>query len=179
VAKPEKDKLDPRRLSHVKKLADLLPLLQDLCAAGCDRDAAGNRELHYPQYVTLVLLYLLNPMIDSLRALQEASAVDGLAERLGVKRFSLGSFSESVRVFDPELLKTVIGQLAGELRPLAENDPRLKEHIHHILTIADGTVLDAVVKVADAFWLKFKDGSPKHARGRRSLPLGNCTCSST
>jgi hypothetical protein len=146
----------------VKKLADLLPLLESLGTSGCDRDAAGNRELHFQQYVTLVLLYLLNPMIDSVRALQEASVVEKLAQRLGIKRFSLGSFSESVRVFDPKLLKKVIEQLAGELRPL-ENDPQLKEHIHHILTIADGTVLDAIVKVADAFWLKFLDGSAKHA----------------
>jgi hypothetical protein len=65
-------------------------------------------------------------------------------------------------VFEPERLKAVIAQLAGELRPL-HADPRLKQHLDHSLTIADGTVLDALSKVADAFWLRFKDDSPKHA----------------
>jgi hypothetical protein len=162
VAKAAKDKIDPRQIGHLKKLADLLPLLAGLRDCGCARDAAGNRELHFDQYVTLVLLYLFNPLINSMRVLQEASAVEKVARQLGVGRFSLGSFSESVRVFDPEKLKAVIAQLAGELRPLAA-DPRLKQHLKHALTIADGTVLDALCKVAAAFWLKFKDDSPKHA----------------
>jgi hypothetical protein len=157
-----KDPIDPRRLTHLKKLRHLLPLLWSLRDSGCGRDAAGNRDLHFDRYVTLVLLYLFNPMIDSVRTLQRATAVDKLADQLGVKRFSLGSFSESCRVFEPQKLKAVIAQLAGEVRPL-HADPRLKRHIGHTLTIADGTVLDAVSKVADAFWLKFKDGSPKHA----------------
>jgi len=151
-----------RQLGHLKKLRQLLPLLADLGDCGCGRDGAGNRDLHFDQYVTLVLLYLFNPLIDSVRVLQEASAVQKIAEQLGVGRFSLGSFSESVRVFEPERLKAVIAQLAGELRPL-QSDPRLKAHLPHVLTVADGTVLDAIAKVADAFWLKFKDQTPKHA----------------
>jgi len=162
LAKAAKDKIDPRQIGHLKKLADLLPLLSTLRDCGCARDAAGNRELHFDQYVTLVLLYLFNPLINSMRVLQEASTVEKVARQLGVGRFSLGSFSESVRVFDPEKLKAVIAQLAGELRPL-QADPRLKQHLKHALTIADGTVLDALCKVAAAFWLKFKDDSAKHA----------------
>ena len=153
---------DPRQLRGIKPLGKLLPLLASLHEVGCARDGAGNRALHFDQYVTLVLLYLFNPLIDSLRTLQRAAAVEKLAEQLGVGRFSLGSFSESVRVFDPEKLRAVIAQLAGQLRPLAA-DPRLKQHLAHALTIADGTVLDAIAKVADAFWLRFKDDSPKHA----------------
>ncbi len=171
--------IDTRQLAHLKRLRHLLPLLAPLRDSGCARDAAGNRELHFDQYVTLVLLYLFNPIINSVRTLQEATAVERLAGQLGVGRFSLGSFSESCRVFEPERLRAVIQQLAGQLKPAAAAaDPRLKQHLQHTLTVADGTVLDAVAKVADAFWLKFKDGTPKHARGRRSLPRGSCTWSS-
>jgi hypothetical protein len=156
------ERFDPKRIGGIKRLKHLLPLLAGLREVGCARDTAGNRRLHFDEYVTLVLLYLLNPMIDSVRALQRAAAVERVADQLGVRRFSLGSFSESVRVFDPQKLKAVIAQLAGELRPV-NADPRLKTHLSHALTIADGTVLDAIAKVASAMWLPLLDGTAKYA----------------
>jgi hypothetical protein len=140
----------------------LLPLLAPLHEVGCQRDTAGNRQLHFDEYVTLVLLYLLNPLIDSVHRLQQAAAVKKVAQQLGVKRFSLGSFSESVRVFDPDRLKEVVIQLARELKPL-NADPRLATHLDHALTLVDATVLDAVSTVAAAMWLPFQDGTAKHA----------------
>src|SRR5271170_6089964 len=109
--------LDPGRIGGIKRLRYLLPLLAPLHEVGCQRDSAGNRELHFDEYVTLILLYLLNPLIDSVHTLQQAAAVEKVSRQLGVKRFSIGSFSESVRVFDPEKLRTVVTQLAGELKP--------------------------------------------------------------
>lgn len=155
-------RIDAKQIGGLKRLRHLLPLLAPLHTVGCERDSAGNRELHFDEYVTLVLLCLFNPMLDSLRALQQASRIDKLSEQLGVKRFSLGSFSESVRVFDPEKLKAVVHQLAGELRPV-NADPRVKQHLSQSLKIVDGTVLDAIVTVARAAWLPFQDGSVKHA----------------
>lgn len=146
----------------MKRLRHVLPLLAPLHEVGCQRDRAGNRQLHFDEYVTLVLLYLLNPLIDSVHRLQQAAAVQKVAEQLGVKRFSLGSFSESVRVFDPDRLKEVVIQLAGELKPL-NADPRLATHLDHALTLVDATVLDAVSTVAAAMWLPFQDGTAKHA----------------
>jgi hypothetical protein len=162
VAGPSNSVIDAKQIGGIKRLRHLLPLLANLREVGCNRDVAGNRLLHFDEYVTLVLLYLLNPLIDSVRGLQKASAIDKVSEQLGVKRFSLGSFSESVRVFDPEKLRAVITQLAGELKPV-NADPRLKSHLHHALMIADGTVLDAIATVSAAVWLPFKDGRVKHA----------------
>ena len=155
-------RIDPRQIGGLKRLRHLLPLLAPLHDVGCERDTAGNRELHFDEYVTLVLLGLFNPMLGSVRALQQASELDKVAEQLGVRRFSLGSFSESVRVFDPEKLRVVIGQLAGELNPV-NADPRLKSHLAQTLKIVDGTVLDAIATVAKAAWLPFQDGTTKHA----------------
>ncbi len=154
--------IDPRQIRGVKRLRHLLPLLAPLHEVGCARDTAGNRELHFDEYVTLVLLYLTNPLIDSVRALQHAAAVDKVAQQLGVKRFSLGSFSESVRSFDPQKLKEVIAQLSVELKPV-NADPRLKSHLDHALTIVDGTVLDAIAKITEAMWIRYQDGTAKHA----------------
>jgi hypothetical protein len=151
-----------QQIGHLKKLVHLLPLLKPLHDVGTERDSAGNRQLHFDEYVIWVLLYLFNPMITSIRMLQDAGDLKKLQEQLGVKRFSLGSFSESVRVFEPERLKEVIHQLAGDLKPL-QADPRLKEHLSHVLTIVDGTVLNALCTVAAAMWIPFIDGSRKHA----------------
>ena len=137
------DKIDPKRIGGIKRLRHLLPLLAPLHEVGCQRDRAGNRLLHFDEYVTLVLLCLTNPLIKSVRALQQAGEIQKVADQLGVRRFSLGSFSESVRVFDPEKLREVIGQLAGELQTV-NVDPRLRTHLDQALRIVDGTVLDAI-----------------------------------
>ena len=156
------DKIDPKRIGGIKRLRHLLPLLAPLHEVGCQRDRAGNRLLHFDEYVTLVLLCLTNPLIKSVRALQQAGEIQKVADQLGVRRFSLGSFSESVRVFDPEKLREVIGQLAGELQTV-NVDPRLRTHLDQALRIVDGTVLDAIATVAKAAWLPFQDGTAKHA----------------
>jgi len=43
-------------------------MLESLHNAGCRRDKAGNRLLHMDQYVSLLLLYMFNPICTSLRA---------------------------------------------------------------------------------------------------------------
>ncbi|MBC8105659.1 MAG: transposase [Anaerolineae bacterium] len=100
-------------------------------------------------------------MIDSMRGLQQASALEKVAEALGVKRFSLGSFSESCRLFDPTMLRAVIEQLSARAAPLL-HDPRLND-LRHLLTLVDGTVLETIATVADAFWRDYRDGTPHHA----------------
>ena len=136
---------DVRCLGHLKRVFTLLDQLQDV---GTGRDTAGNRRLFFGDYCKLVLLYVWNPLIDSLRVLQEALALEPVARALGVRRFSLGSFSEAPRAFDPEQLKPVIAELAAELRPM-ERDPRLRQ-VKHAITLVDSTVLTALGRLAKA-----------------------------
>ena len=75
-----------------------------------------------------------------------------VAKALGVKRFSAGSFSESVRLFDPERLKPILAELAGGLAPQAK-DPRLAQ-LKHALTLVDGTVLTALTRLAKSACLE-------------------------
>jgi hypothetical protein len=116
VAKAKKEPISIEDVPNQKLVGRIAGMLSHLHGVGCERDRAGNRELHFNDYVLLVLLYLFNPLIDSMRTLQQASALPQLQKRLGIKRFSLGSFSESCRVFLPKMLRGVIDQLAGELR---------------------------------------------------------------
>jgi hypothetical protein len=135
--------------------------MERLHDAGTERDRAGNRSLHFDQYCALVLLMLFNPTLRSLRSLQQASELSKVQEVLGVARTSLGSLSESSHVFDPELLLPILGELAAKLRP-AGRDPRLKD-LRHMLTAVDGTIVKALPRLAEAMWLKTKDGKPQHA----------------
>jgi len=132
-------------LGHLKRAIGLLDRLHPV---GTERDKAGNRQLHFDAYCKLVLLYIWNPLIGSVRDLQQAVGLANVAKTLGVKRFSAGSFSESVRVFDPEQLKAILAELAGELEPYPK-DPRLGE-LKTILTLVDGTVLTGLARLAKA-----------------------------
>lgn len=138
----------PPEIRGLKYFKKLLPLFQRLHDVGCERDTAGNRELHFDQYAALVMLYLFNPLIGSIRTLQQSLGLPKVAQTLGVKRFSLGSFSEAPAVFEPQRLKEIIAELAGEARPLAI-DPRLAD-LKLALTLVDGTMLAALPKLAQA-----------------------------
>jgi hypothetical protein len=156
------DHLQVRGLKHFKRL---VPLLQRLDEVGCQRDKAGNRLLKMSDYCLAVLLYLWNPAISSIRMLQETMGLNHVAKALKVRRFSLGSFSESSAVFDSAHLKRIVDELAGELIPLGK-DPRLSE-LKHALTLVDSTVLCGLCRLANAACAKTRystasDGRPLH-----------------
>jgi Transposase DDE domain len=138
----------------------LTPLLARLHDAGCARDQAGNRTLHFDQYCTLILLALFSPLARSLRALSQASGLAKVQEQLGVARASLGSLSEAARVFDPELLVPIIEELAGELQPITQG-PRLKE-LRPLLTVVDSTLVKTLPRLTEAMWSRTRDGQTRH-----------------
>ncbi len=144
-------------MTGLKYFEKLAPLLERLHGVGCERDQAGNRELHYDEFCLLLLLGLFNPVVDSLRGLQQASELETVQKRLGLGRASLGSLSEASRVFDAELLQPIIEELGAQLQPLAR-DRRLAE-IPLTLTLVDGTLLSALPLLMQAMWLKEQTGS--------------------
>jgi hypothetical protein len=144
---------------YVKALSGLLEHLQD---AGCQRDRAGNRILHMDQYVSLLLLYMFNPICTSLRALQQASELQKVQRILGCARASLGSLSESARVFDSDLLKNVIEELSDQL-PAVSKIPGFDEK-KGILTAVDGTLVEAVANMAWATWRSDRNGIKIHTQ---------------
>ena len=56
----------------------------------------------------LMLLYLFNPIVTSLRGNQQACELEKVQRKLGCPRASLGSLSEAATVFDSERLKEII-----------------------------------------------------------------------
>jgi hypothetical protein len=124
VVMASSDSIREEDITGLKFSDKLKPLLERLHGVGCRRDAAHNRELHYDQYCMLALLFLFNPIVTSLRGLQQASELKKVQKKLGCPRTSLGSLSESVTVFEPERLKEIITEPSGQLELLGR-DPRI------------------------------------------------------
>jgi len=161
VADATPPQITAEQLRGFKQLRRVAQMLCSLHEVGCERDKPGNRELHFDDYVLLVLLYLFNPLIDSMRTLQKAADLTEVQKRLGIKRFSLGSFSESCRVFEPAMLQKVVDQLAGGLLPIERNV--LFKQLPGKLTLVDSTVIRTLCTVAEAMFLPLGDGRHSHA----------------
>lgn len=111
----------------------LLPRFERLHAEQCQRDKANNRELYFDQYCMLVLLYMFNPTVTSLRAISQASEFEKVQRKLGCKRTSLGSLSEASRLFDSDRLKAIIHELGTQATPIGR-DARLSQ-INQTITL--------------------------------------------
>lgn len=118
-----------------------------------------NRDLHYDEYITLMLLYFFNPMLTSLRSIQKASTFEKVQRLLKVKATSLGSLSEASQVFDAQHLVPVIRELARHAQPL-ETDSRL-ENIERAVVAVDGTLLRALPRMLWALWLNDENRAAK------------------
>src|SRR3990172_2849663 len=81
-----------------------------------------NRKLHYDQYLALMLLYFFTPVLTSLRGIQQATTLEKIQKRLGIKKTSLGSLSEAAQVFDAKLLSPLLKELTEQTLP-REKDP--------------------------------------------------------
>lgn len=150
MARTPKPEIQERDLHGFKHFKLLLPVLEKLHAEGCRRDKAGNRILHYDQYAALILLYFFNPIVTSLRGIQQASQLKKVQRLLGCSRSSLGSLSEAARVFDADLLVGMIGEMVEQLPPVKGN-PAFDD-LKAVLTLVDGTLLPALPKLVQAMW---------------------------
>jgi hypothetical protein len=148
---------DEIRVEGLKYFAMLLPLLEHLHDDHCERDKAGNRNLHYDQYCMLVLLYVLNPTISSLRSLSQASQLAKVQSKLQTDTASLGSLSESSRLFQADRLKSIIEKLSAKVST-TQSDPRLA-NLPGKLTAVDGSLVNALPSLITASILKQTCGS--------------------
>jgi Transposase DDE domain len=136
-------------LKGFKYFRPIEKLLVRLHRVGTARDQAGNRELFCDKYVALLLLYFFNPIVSSMRGLQQASTLAKVQNSLGVGRFSLGSFSEATSVFPASCLRSIVQELAGQALPLEHG--REAEALRG-LTAVDGTLLPALPRMMWALW---------------------------
>ncbi len=110
---------------------------------------------------------MFNPVVTSLRGIQQARELAKVQKKLGCSRASLGSLSESATVFDAERLKEVISELGQELEPLARN-PRLKD-IKQTMTLVDGTLIAALPNLTQASMLKQTEKAIRSSTSKTAL----------
>ena len=156
----KREKIKESQLQGFKYFKTISGILESLHEAGCENDRAGNRMLHMDQYMSLLLLYMFNPICTSLRAVQQASELKKVQRKLECSRASLGSLSESARVFDSKLMQEVIQNLSKKLQPISSNS-KLDE-LSGILTAVDGTLIPALSKMTWALWKTDKQAIKAH-----------------
>ena len=160
MAGQKRKDVEERDITGLKYFQELLPLFERLHEVGCQRDRAGNRDLHMDEYCVLILLFLFNPIVSSLRSLQQASELKKVQRKLGCPRASLGSLSEATEVFDPAPLREIIGELLGQVQPVRRVG---RGQLHQELVAVDGSVIKTLSTIAQAAYLKNVHGESKSA----------------
>ena len=166
MARKKRQNVHEEDLQGFKYFKLMTKMLQRLHDNACARDRAHNRILHMDQYMALLLMYMFNPVCESLRSLQEASELKKVQRVLGVPRASLGSLSEAATVFDAEALEAIIGELAAKLQPVG-HDARLRD-INEILTLVDGSWMRALPRMA---WALFQDSKHRAVKAHVQFEL--------
>jgi len=149
---------EPQTLQGLQYFRLLGPLFDHLHLVGTERDHAGNRQLFYDQYATLLLVYFFNPTITSLRGLQQTTTLAQVQTQLGIRRTSLGALSEAASVFDAALLSQVLTALSTQLQP---HLPGAEQAALATLTAVDGSLLPALPRMLWALW---QDDQPRAAK---------------
>lgn len=151
MARKPKPPITEKSIQGFKYLRAFHYLLEPLA----DIPVHGNRQFTMEQYVSLLLLYFLNPVLTSLRSLQQATGLGNVQNLLHVKPTSLGAMSESAgHVFDPELMTPILEQVIGQLGPL-QLDERLK-NLPGTPIAVDGSFLRCLPKM---LWAVFRTQS--------------------
>ncbi len=97
----------------------------------------------------MLLLYFFNPIISSLRGIQQASGLAKVQKLLGVSRVSLGSLSEATGVFAAQPLREIVQELAAHAVPLQHGrDAKALAGLNAV----DGSLLPALPRMVWALW---------------------------
>jgi hypothetical protein len=112
--------------------------------------------------MSLLLLYMFNPICTSLRAVQQASELKKVQRKLGCPRASLGSLSESARVFDSAFMQDIIEHLSDTLKPISSHSKL--DDLPGILIAVDGTLIPALSKMTWALWKTDRQAIKAHTQ---------------
>ncbi|MEI7902752.1 MAG: IS4 family transposase [bacterium] len=121
------------------------------------------RTLAAQDYFSLLLFALFNPVVGTLRGLVKASALARVQREVSSDRVSLASFSEAQHLFDPQLLRGVLGALVPLATPRG-GDPRL-HLLGKELVAVDGSLFATLPRMSWALRQDYvKRGAKLHVK---------------
>jgi hypothetical protein len=151
VSKRTEKPLDEKSVQGLKHLKKVFGMLERLAPVGCERDKAGNRQLLFSHYAGLMLVGLFNPTLQSLGALSSASGLKKVQRAIGGPRASVGSLSESVRVFDPSYLEPILEELLAAVPTSpGKGGASIPDELVQRLRAVDGTALRVLPQIVHA-----------------------------
>jgi IS4 transposase len=129
--------------------------------------AHGNRCFFYDQLVIAHLLAFFNPLLHSLRCIEDVFELPAVRRRFGIRAAPKSTVADCQRLFDPQLLQPILDDLKQRAK-LQPHDVRL-DQLTRQLTAVDGTFFAVAGRVAWAIYNRQSDGGVRPKTGRRGL----------
>jgi hypothetical protein len=131
-----------------------------------EEDAHGNRKLFLDDVFVAYLLAFFNPMVRSLRLIEDFSQTDQARRFLTVPKITRSTLSDFNKHVDPERLLPILTRLRDDIRHNAGGRlPNTLSLLHRQIIAVDGTFLNAA---ADVLWaLKHKNHAGATGSGVR------------
>lgn len=117
------------------------------------------RRLHAPDYLSLFLFGLLNPVAQTLRGFAEATRLERVQQEVCSRVVPRSTFSDAQHVLDVTLLEKVFAELSDQLPP-SPTDERLGRWQW---LARDGSLFGALPRMAWALYGGGHPGSPNRA----------------
>ena len=151
-------------LRQWKLIADFRTRLE---AAGREQPANGlwehtNRKLQQFDYLSLLLLALVNPVVKTLRAVSAASQLERVQRDICSRTASLAALSEAQHLLEPELLEKLISSLSEQIQGPLPTDPK---QAWQVWLARDSSIFSASARM---FWAQYGAGKAgRHNHGVR------------
>ena len=129
-----KPKINERDITGLKYFDQLAPLLERLHNDGCERDRAGNRELHYDQYCMLLLLYADDFLVftKTREAARRVYASVGRYLTRKLKRVVNRQKSRTCSTDGVEFVSFIFVGYGGQIRVSPKNIQKFKDRVRQI-----------------------------------------------
>jgi hypothetical protein len=108
--------------------------------------AHPNRRLHYDDLLTAYLLAFFNPILRSLRTLEDASTSQRMQDHLSIERLCRSTLSDANGILDSKLLLPLVDDLRTRLPNLPKTDNKLEQLLRQAILV-DGSFFRTVSDV--------------------------------
>jgi len=116
-----------------------------------------NRVLHYDTVLAAMLAAFYDPALRSLRAMDDFTQCEALAQNLPVDRVARSTLADAMRQMDARHLMPLVGKLMKDLPLLGRVDEDLQALLKRLVA-ADGTIFTVPADVLWAIGLTRSDG---------------------